>query len=138
MIERTQGILKAFGILIAILGLVGISFYLISMNVDMGIIILVDLFLGLVLAGLFLRDRDESIVSRFFHSGRNPDGAQNPPTGRKKSKKIGYDPDMDKLRRIGLDHKYRKPLTRKCPKCGILLASFIKKCPHCGERVRSP
>jgi predicted RNA-binding Zn-ribbon protein involved in translation (DUF1610 family) len=36
---------------------------------------------------------------------------------------------------ITLDSKYKKPIVRKCPNCGIQLASFVKKCPNCGEEM---
>lgn len=38
---------------------------------------------------------------------------------------------------IKLDTKYRKPIIRKCPNCGILLPHFVKKCPNCREVIVS-
>jgi len=33
--------------------------------------------------------------------------------------------------------KFRKPLIRKCPSCGMTIANFVKKCPQCGTVIMS-
>ncbi|MGB5912980.1 MAG: hypothetical protein WBH31_17450 [Promethearchaeia archaeon] len=38
-------------------------------------------------------------------------------------------------RKISLEYRYRKPLIRKCSKCGMILTSFTKKCPQCGKII---
>ncbi|MHA2429867.1 MAG: hypothetical protein ACXACC_02425 [Promethearchaeota archaeon] len=38
-------------------------------------------------------------------------------------------------KKISLEFRYRRPLLRKCGKCGMTLTSFAKKCPLCGKTI---
>jgi len=38
-------------------------------------------------------------------------------------------------KKVSLEFRYRKPLLRKCGKCGMILTSFTKKCPLCGKTI---
>ncbi|MFX1383223.1 MAG: hypothetical protein ACFFBP_12350 [Promethearchaeota archaeon] len=62
----------------------------------------------------------------------------------KKSKKVWtekqkkIDPSKSKTPRpFGTEIKFRKPLIRKCPGCGMTVANFVKKCPQCGTIIMS-
>jgi hypothetical protein len=46
-----------------------------------------------------------------------------------------YHPHLRRVDYVNLNLKYRKPIVRNCPNCGITLASFVKKCPNCGEKI---
>ena len=39
------------------------------------------------------------------------------------------------LKPKSLDFDYRKPLIRKCNKCGMVLANFVKRCPNCNNAI---
>ena len=37
--------------------------------------------------------------------------------------------------KVKLDFTYKRPIIRKCPYCGFMLTSFMKKCPNCGKPI---
>ena len=86
--------------------------------------ILILIFLFLLILGVLLKKKGESFFSRFTH--------------KEKEKTDVYKAGKPRVRRVDLitlDSKYKKPIVRKCPNCGIQLASFVKKCPNCGEEM---
>ena len=85
--------------------------------------ILILIFLFLLILGVLLKKKGESFFSRFVQ---------------KKDQTDTYKAGKPRVRRVDLitlDSKYKKPIVRKCPNCGIQLASFVKKCPNCGEEM---
>ena len=60
---------------------------------------------------LFRRDRTKTIEKK--------------PTNTKSNIPIPYN----------YEKKFSKPLIRKCPSCGMTIASFVKKCPQCGTVI---
>lgn len=84
------------------------------------------LFIFLFVLGVLLKRKGQSFFSRFKR-----DKSESPAYQEKKTQKV-------RIRRvdvINLNSQYKKPIIRKCPKCGIQLASFVKKCPNCNEKL---
>jgi hypothetical protein len=118
-------------IIIRVIILGGFSYLLYELYwilIDVGtypfIAILILIFLFLLFLGILLKRKGESFFSRFMHTNKEQ-------TDTYKSNK----PRVRRVDLIALDSKYKKPIIRKCPNCGIQLASFVKKCPNCGEEM---
>ncbi len=45
-------------------------------------------------------------------------------------------PQERKIKLVNLNFKYRKPIIRKCDKCGIIVPNFVNKCPACGNVIK--
>ena len=45
-------------------------------------------------------------------------------------------PQERKIKPVNLNFKYRKPIIRKCDKCGIIVPNFVNKCPACGNVIK--
>ena len=85
--------------------------------------ILTLIFLLLLFLGILLKKKGESFFSRFMHTKEQTDTYK------------AQKPRVRRVDLIALDSKYKKPIIRKCPNCGIQLASFVRKCPNCGEEM---
>ncbi len=96
--------------------------------IDLGtypfVAILILIFALLLFLGILLKKKGKSLFSRFKRKSPNL-------SDRYKTEK----PRVRRVDLITLDTKYRKPIVRKCPNCGIQLAGFVKKCPNCGEEM---
>jgi hypothetical protein len=41
-----------------------------------------------------------------------------------------------KIKPVNLNFKYRKPMIRKCDKCGMIVPNFVNRCPECGNIIK--
>jgi hypothetical protein len=121
---RRQIIIRLIFLVIYLILLYYLYWILIDLRTYPFIAVLILIFAFLLFLGVLLKKRGESFFSQFKRKKPIlPDYS--------KSEK----PRVRRIDLITLDSKYRKPIVRKCPKCGMQLAGFVKKCPNCGEEM---
>ena len=49
---------------------------------------------------------------------------------------MGLKSQKRKIIPVDLNYKYRKPLIRKCDKCGMVVPNFVNRCPECGNVIK--
>ncbi|MBY9002806.1 MAG: hypothetical protein KGD73_02435 [Candidatus Lokiarchaeota archaeon] len=116
--------------------LVVFFFILIHFGTTHLISFLIVLFIFLVGLGPIInygRKISRSQFSRFKKRNQAKEYKRNKDTFKIKSTPIPDAPNLES--RVKLDFTYKKPLIRKCPKCGFMLTSFMKKCPNCGKPI---
>ncbi|MHA1670296.1 MAG: zinc ribbon domain-containing protein [Promethearchaeota archaeon] len=92
--------------------------------------LLILFFFTLLFIGLLVKGKE--IFSLFKHKRYN-----NQQNEKERYLKEFETHHVRRIDHIKLDSKYRKPIIRKCPNCGMLLPHFVKKCPNCGEVIVS-
>ncbi|TFG05126.1 MAG: hypothetical protein EU539_09725 [Promethearchaeota archaeon] len=97
------------------------------------IIILIVVFAFLVIIGPFFRRNRKSYYSRIFPN-KSTKHLEEYKGLKKKRSSEGIAPTQ-LSHEINFDFKYKKPVLRKCPKCGMILPSFVKKCPVCNKSI---
>ncbi|MFX1356536.1 MAG: hypothetical protein ACFFA8_04555 [Promethearchaeota archaeon] len=102
--------------------------------IDLGsppfVAILILIFCFLLFLGVLFRRKGISFFSRFIHKKDQDSTSQYKEI---KSNK----PRIRRVDYVKLNSKYRKPIIRKCPNCGMELANFVKTCPNCREKIVS-
>ncbi|MBD3254445.1 MAG: hypothetical protein GF383_05090 [Candidatus Lokiarchaeota archaeon] len=130
LISKLIGLI-AYGFLLFFIYLLLMEF-----ETNLFIVLLILSFVSLIFIGPFLKQRHKKrLYARIF-----PD--------KKKKLKEKYESKRNKyafskqteskirdVEKIDLNFKYRKPLIKKCNKCGMIVPGFSKKCPKCGEPV---
>lgn len=108
---------------ILILFLIFITLFMMDYNAPLPVIILVVAFLFLFFSGLIMKSKEISLIDRLFP--------------KKKIKfDLGTEEEIPRNRDINIEFKYKTPLVKKCPSCGITLPGSMKKCPICGTVLR--
>lgn len=97
------------------------------------VVILTLIFLFLVVFGLSITGFKK--LSQLFHRKKKP----NKTIYQKYKQYLQQEIEPAEIeirdkKNISLEFRYRKPLIRKCSKCGMILTSFTKKCPQCGKK----
>jgi len=102
------------------------------------IIFLIFLFAFLMFFTPFLRRKRKSLYSRIFPDKKNAKEMQR---RQKEFIRTRVEPNLPQEKEIkSIDLKIRpigrtKQLIKKCPNCGMILGSFVKKCPACRKSV---
>ena len=116
--------------------LIFIGVLLIWLNFNPIIVIILVAFLFLLALGPVINGIRKSIHSRTFSSKKRKlknNYQEYKELLEKEEEQESKELILDK--RINLNFKYKRPLIRKCKKCGIILVSYVKKCPNCGEKL---
>ena len=134
--SKKRLIIKIFLFIAFISALVILYFILINFGTIHLISFLIVLFIFLVGLGPLItygRRINRSQFGRFKRRNQAKEYKRNKDTFKIKSTPIPDAPNLEG--RVKLDFTYKKPLIRKCPKCGFMLTSFMKKCPNCGNPI---
>ena len=107
-------------------------FLLSNIGINPYIVLLILIFLFLIAVGPVLSGIKRSIYSQMFPNRKKH--------AKKESRTFFSKKSPPKIlqstnRKIDLNISYRKPIIRKCKKCGMIVANFVKKCPQCGEII---
>lgn len=125
---RKQYILRLILLIIYIYLLYELYWLILKLGGTPLIAILILTFAFLFFLGLLLKKKGRSLFSLFKRKKKQ--------TSTNYYDKIrGKKPHIRRIDIINLDSKYRNPIIRKCPNCGIELAGFVKQCPNCGEKI---
>lgn len=129
--------IKIFLFILYISILIVLYFVLINLGIIHLISFLIVLFIFLVGLGPLINYRqniNRSLFNRFKRKSQAKEYKRNKDTFKIKNIPIPDAPNLEG--RVKLDFTYKKPIIRKCPKCGFMLTNFMKKCPNCGEPIK--
>ncbi len=118
---------------ILVISVLGIIYYIL---IDFGSIHLISflivLFIFLIVLGPIINyGKNRSLFDRFKRKKKVGGNERNEDTFKIKTTPARHPIDE----RINLEFTYRKALIHKCPKCGFMLTSSMKKCPNCGQTI---
>ncbi|MBY9017723.1 MAG: hypothetical protein KGD66_02725 [Candidatus Lokiarchaeota archaeon] len=133
--SKKRTITKIILFIVFISALVVLYFILIDFGAIPLISFFIVVFIFLVGLGPIINYGRRKNQSLFGRKRRNQpkEYKRNKDTFKIKSTPIPDAPNLEG--RVKLDFTYKKPLIRKCPKCGFMLTSFMKKCPNCGKPI---
>jgi hypothetical protein len=123
---RWKFIVRLIIFLLYLIFLYELFWLLIDLGSSILLAILILFFAFLLFLGLLFKRKGESLFSRF---------RRKPPKLPSSLDKNKQKPRIRRVDIINLDESYKKPIIRKCSKCGMQLAGFVKKCPNCGEKI---
>jgi len=107
--------------------LIYLFFVFLNLRMDALLAFLILLFFLLVMIGPIFYGFKGSFYSRLFQKKKKKEWTEKKPNYSKSKMPIPYTTEI----------KFRKPLIRNCPSCGMTVASFVKKCPQCGTIIMS-
>lgn len=93
-------------------------------GMELFLAILLLLFFLLIMIGPIFYGFKRPYYYRLFHRDRTK-STEKKPTNTKSNIPKPYNYEV----------KFKKPLIRKCPSCGMTIANFVKKCPQCGTQL---
>ena len=134
--SKKRLITKLILFIVFISALVVLYFILIDFGAIHLISFLIILFIFLVGLGPIInygRRKNQSLFGRSKRRNQPKEYKSKMNTFKIKSTPIPDAPNLEG--KVKLDFTYKKPLIRKCPKCGFMLTNFMKKCPNCGKPI---
>jgi uncharacterized membrane protein len=102
--------------------------FLLLGGVNFLISLLINIFLFLFFLGLILKTKNISLKLFKTHE-KYVSPVQ-------KTQKDFKTESSKGVKKTALMSSYKRPLIRKCEKCGFILTAYTKKCPNCGHSVQ--
>ncbi len=133
-----NGMIIRFLILIFYIGiLIYIYFLLTKIGINPLISFLILFFAFILVLGPLISTTKASFYSRLFPK-RDKKSIYSYEEEKKlyKTESEKIKPQERKIKPVNLNFKYRKPIIRKCDKCGIIVPNFVTKCPVCGNVIK--
>ena len=128
-----RNLIKIISVIVYIIFLYELYNILRNFGASLLLALLIMLFPTLVFIGVLVKDKNVSFFSRYKRNRNNSTKDTSKEDFLNEYDK--YHPQKRRIDYINIQSKYRKPLVRKCPNCGIMVPGFVKKCPNCGERI---
>jgi len=127
-------IIRAFFLVIDLLIVIFLYNLFNEFGVNPFVIGLILIFVFLLFAGPLLGGKRKSLYSKIFPDKK----AKAREKFQRKREEYEIKDKIKQLKlqhlnQISLDSEYRKPIIRKCEKCGMIIPKFAKKCPICGR-----
>ena len=127
-----RDLIKVISIVVFLIFLYELYNFLMNLGASLLLALIIMLFPTLVFIGVLVRDKSKPFLSIF---SKNKNNSKDSSKEDFLSVYEKYHPQQRRVDVVNIQSKYRKPIIRKCPNCGIIVPGFAKKCPNCGESI---